>query len=205
MTKAKKKSPLLKEQTIVLIKPDGVKRGLIGKVLTRFEESGLKIVALKMVWIDKEMAQKHYPDSRTELLTGIGKKTLETYEKYGRDTEEELGTKDPLEIGRMVNKWNIEFVTEGPVVAILLEGLHAIDNVRMIAGNTLPTFAEPGTVRGDYSVDSPALANAEQRAVRNIMHASGIPEEAKYEKQLWFHNDEIQEYEVAAHTAMFKS
>lgn len=205
MTKSTTANPLLKERTVVLVKPDGVKRGLIGRVLTRFEESGLKIIGLKMVWVDRELAMKHYPESRTELLKGIGEKTLATYEKYGRDPEEDLGTKDPLELGKMVNKWNIDFVTEGPVVAILLEGLHAIDNVRMVAGNTLPVFAQPGTIRGDFSIDSPALANAEQRAVRNIIHASGNPEEAQYEAELWFHNDEIQDYELPAHAAMFKS
>jgi nucleoside-diphosphate kinase len=200
-----KKKEFLNERTVVLIKPDGVMRGLIGKVLTRFEESGLKIVAMKMVWIDDEHAMKHYPDAREELLRGMGEKTLKTYEKYGMDPEEDLGTKDPLELGKMVNKWNIDFVTEGPVVAVLLEGVHAIDNVRMIAGNTLPVFAEPGTVRGDFSIDSPAVANSEKRAIRNIMHASGNAEEAKYEEELWFHKDEIYDYKRPDHAAMFKA
>lgn len=204
MSQATAKNPLHQERTVVLVKPDGVKRGLVGRVLTRFEEAGLKIVGMKLVWVDRELAEKHYPESRTELLKGIGEKTLATYEKYGRDPEEDLGTKDALELGKMVNKWNIDFVTEGPVVALLLEGLHAIDNVRMVAGNTLPVFANPGTIRGDFSIDSPALANAEKRAVRNIIHASGNIEEAKYEEQLWFRNDEIQDYEIASHAAMFK-
>jgi nucleoside-diphosphate kinase len=194
-----------KERTVVLIKPDGVQRGLIGQVLARFERAGLKIIALKMVWADRSMAGKHYPDSRTEFLKGMGEKTLATYEKYGKDPNEELGTMDPLEIGRMVNSWNMDFITSGPVVAILLEGLHAIDNVRMIAGNTLPTFAEPGTVRGDYSLDSPALANANKRAVRNLMHASGNPEEAKYEQELWFRESDIQDYTRADEDVMFSS
>lgn len=198
-------SDVRKERTVVLVKPDGVMRGLIGEITSRFERAGLKIVAMKMVWADKDMAGKHYPDSRTELLTGMGKKTLATYEKYGRDPNEELGTKDPLEIGRMVNSWNMEFLTSGPVVALLLEGLHAIDNVRMIAGNTLPAFAEPGTIRGDYSVDSPALANAKKRAVRNLIHASGNAEEAKYETQLWFRNEDIHEYKRADEDAMFEA
>ncbi|MDP3964592.1 MAG: nucleoside-diphosphate kinase [bacterium] len=196
-------TPLEKERTVVLIKPDGVQRALVGNILGRFERIGLKIIAMKMVWVDKSMVAKHYPDDRTELLRGIGEKTLTTYEKYGKDVKEELGTMDPLEIGRMVNQWNMEFLSSGPVVAILLEGLHAIDNVRMIAGNTLPTFAEPGTVRGDFSVDSPALANAKKRAVRNLMHASGNSEEAKYEEQLWFKEEEIYEYKRADTDVMF--
>lgn len=202
MAKAQKADGLI-QQTVVLIKPDGVARGLTGEILTRFEHAGLKIVAMKLVWVDKGMVEKHYPNDRVELMRGIGEKTLATYEKYGKDPHEELGTKDPLEIGRMVNEWNVEFLTSGPVVAILLEGLHAIDNVRMIAGNTLPVMAAPGTIRGDYSLDSPALANSRKRSVRNLIHASGNEEEAKYEAQLWFHTKEIYSYKRAEEDVMF--
>jgi len=194
----------LAEKSVVLIKPDAVKRGLIGEVTSRFEKAGLKILAMKMVWVDRELAAKHYPDSRQELLRGIGEKTLETYKKYGLDAGEDLGTMDPLVIGKMVNQWNMDFLTSGPVVAILLSGLHAIDNVRMMAGNTLPTFASPGTIRGDFSVDSPALANTRKRAVRNIIHASGNAEEAKYEEELWFRKEEIQDYKRADEAVMFE-
>ncbi len=198
------KENLAKERTVVLIKPDAVKRGLIGEVIRRFEKAGLKIIAMKMVQVDKEMVAKHYPDDRTELLKGIGEKTLATYEKYGKDPKEELGTLDPIELGRMVNNWNMEFLSSGPVVAILIQGLHAIDNVRMMAGNTLPTFAEPGTIRGDFSIDSPALANEKKRAVRNIIHASGNAEEAKYEEQLWFRQGDIYEYVRSEEATMFE-
>jgi len=191
------------EQSLVLVKPDGVKRGLAGEIITRFEKAGLKIVAMKMIWVDKEFAGKHYPEERTELLEGIGKKTLETYEKYGKDPGEELGTKDALEIGRMVNRWNMDFLSSGPVVAILLEGPHAIENVRMVVGATLPVFADPGTIRGDYSLDSPALANERKRSVHNLVHASGNSEEAEYEKQLWFRNEEIQDYKRVDEDIMF--
>lgn len=191
------------ERTVVLVKPDGVQRGLVGEIIHRFENVGLKIVAMKMVWVDADHVAKHYPESRTALLEAIGKKTLETYEKYGRDVHEELGTKDPLEIGRMVNRWNMEFLSSGPVVAMLLEGIHAIDNVRMITGHTLPVFAEPGTIRGDFSIDSPALANARKRPVRNMVHASGNPEEAAYEQELWFHEKEIYDYKRADEEVMF--
>lgn len=191
------------ERTIVLVKPDGVKRGLVGEAISRFEKIGLKIVAMKMIWVDKDMVAKHYPESRTELLRGIGEKTLKTYEKYGKDVNEELGTMDPLEIGKMVNNWNIDFLSSGPVVAILLQGVHAIDNVRMTVGDTLPTFAAPGTIRGDYSTDSPALANATKRSVHNMIHASGNVEEAKYEEELWFRKEEIYEYKRTDEEVMF--
>ncbi|MFH0874234.1 MAG: nucleoside-diphosphate kinase [Candidatus Komeilibacteria bacterium] len=191
------------QRSLVLIKPDAVKRGLIGEILSRLEKSGLKIIGLKMVWVDQELVGQHYPDARTELLEGMGKKTLETYEKYGKDANEELGTMDPVEIGRMINQWNRDFLSSGPVVAIVFEGLHAIDNIRMIAGNTLPVMAQPGTVRGDFSLDSPALANSNKRAVRNMMHASGNEEEAKFEIQLWFHENELQNYKRADEEVMF--
>lgn len=196
---------LQKERTVVLVKPDGVKRGLVGEIISRFEKMGLKIIGLKIVSIDKGMAAKHYPESRTELMEGIGKKTLETYDKYGRDPKEEFGSLDPIEIGKMVNKWNIDFITSGPVVAILLEGVHAVENVRGMIGDTLPVTASPGTVRGDFSIDSPALANIKKRSVKNVIHASGNVEEAKYEEQLWFKkNDVVKNYKRADEEVMFE-
>ena len=196
-------SDIIRERTVVLCKPDTVKRGLIGEIISRFEKAGLKIVAAKMVWVNANIAKKHYPESRTELLEGIGRKTLETYEKYGKDPKEQFGQMSALEIGKMVNSWNIDFITSGPVMALLLEGAHAIDNVRMIVGNTLPTFAQPGTIRGDYSVDSPALANERKRAVRNLVHASGNAPEAKYEAPLWFKKTEIHDYKRSDEDTMF--
>lgn len=195
---------LQKEKTVVLIKPDGVKRGLIGEIISRFEKMGLKVRAMKMVWINQNLAKKHYPENRIDLMRGIGQKTLDTYEKYGRDPKEEFASLDPVAIGKMVNKWNIDFITSGPVIAILLEGVHAIDNVRMLAGHTLPVFATPGTIRGDYSLDSPALANMKKRAVHNLMHASGNAKEAKYEEQLWFKKvDIVDNYKRTDEDVMF--
>lgn len=199
--KAEKKHPM-SERTVVLLKPDAVKRGLVGEIISRFERAGLKTVALKMVWVDKDLVAKHYPDQRDYLIT-VGNKTIKTYEEYGRDPKEELGTKDAYEIGKMVRQWNMGFLTSGPVVALLLQGLHAVDNVRMMAGNTLPRFAEPGTIRGDYSLDSPILANLNKRSVKNIIHASGSIEEAKFEEQLWFHQKEIYQYKRADEDVMF--
>ncbi len=153
---------LQSERTVVLVKPDGVKRGLTGEIIARFEKMGLKIRALKMVWADDDLAKNHYPESRVELMKAIGEKTLVTYEKYGMDPGEKFGKMTPEEIGQMVNKWNIEFLTSGPVVAILLEGLHAVDNVRALVGATMPVAAQAGTIRGDYSLDSAALAECQR-------------------------------------------
>ena len=190
------------ERTVVLIKPDGVKRGLIGEILSRFEKAGLKIVGMKMVWVDFDLAEKHYPKDK-DYLTALGKKSLETYQKYGKDPKEKLGTKDPARIGKMVRSWFANYLTSGPVVAVLLEGNHAIDQVRTMIGHTLPNLAAPGTIRGDYSTDSPVLANAAKRAVKNLVHASGTPQEAKFEEQLWFKKDEIHSYKRAEEEVMF--
>ena len=190
------------ERTLVLIKPDGVVRGLVGEITQRFERTGLKIVGVKMVWADKDQAMAHYPSSE-EHMRGMGEKTLKTYSEYGLDPKEYVGTDDALEIGKMIRQWNADFISQGPVIAIALEGNHAIDNVRLLAGNTIPTFAQPGTIRGDYSIDSPALANSRKRAVKNLIHASGDREEAEREIKHWFKEGELHSYGRADEEAMF--
>jgi len=194
--------PSLKERTLVVIKPDAVKRGLIGEIISRFEKAGLKIVALKLVQPTKEHYNLHYPDSK-EWLRKVGEKTLATYKEYGIDPKKELGTTDKVKIGKMVKKWTVEFMSSGPVVAMIVEGPHAVENVRMIVGPTLPYKAPPGTIRGDFSGDSPALANAAKRAVKNLIHASGDKEEAQREIQLWFAPEEIHDYKRAEEEVMF--
>ena len=172
------------ERTLVIIKPDGVRRQLVGDIIARFERCGLEIERLVQVLASADLLWRHYP-SDEEWLAKVGGKTIKTYQTYGIDAVQELGTADPLEIGKMVKKWLVEFMTSGPVVAFVLRGNHAVDVVRKITGDTIPLFAAPGTIRGDYAVDSPDLANAEHRAVANLVHASGTVEEAKYEIGLW--------------------
>ncbi|OGY25365.1 MAG: nucleoside-diphosphate kinase [Candidatus Woykebacteria bacterium RBG_16_43_9] len=181
------------ERTVVLVKPDGVRRGLIGEVISRFEKMGLKIVALKMMWAKEDHLGKHYIDD-TEYLKKLGEKTLKTYKEYGKDAGEDLGVTDPLELGKLIRKWTIDYVGSGPVVAMLIEGRHAVDNVKGIAGPTMPVNAAAGTIRGDLSTDSAAYANPEKRGVQNIVHVSGTIQEAKFEERLWFHEDEIHNY-----------
>lgn len=185
------------EQTVVLVKPDGVKRGLIGEVIRRFEQMGLKVIALKMVSPDESVLQKHYRSDDVEYLKTLGSKTLKTYSEYGKDAKKDLGTDDPLELGKMVIGWLFDYVKSGPMVAMILEGKHAVDNVKMAAGPTMPVQAPPGTIRGDFATDSAAYANAEKRGVANIIHVSGSLQEANAEKALWFTPSEIFEYKRA--------
>lgn len=190
------------ERTFMLVKPDGVKRGLVGECVRRIEQRGLKIIALKMICATEEHAHGHYPGT-DEWMSGMGGKTLETYAKYGKDAQKELGTKDPLEIGKKVYQWNTDFLASGPTVAIVISGIHAIDMVRKIVGKTIPAFAEMGTIRGDFSVDSPVLANAGKRAIHNLVHASGDPKEADHEIEHWFSPEEIHDYKRAEEDIMF--
>ncbi|KKT29859.1 nucleoside-diphosphate kinase [Candidatus Giovannonibacteria bacterium RIFCSPLOWO2_12_FULL_44_25] len=190
------------ERTLVLIKPDGVKRGLAGEVVRRIEQRGLKIVALKMIWVTKDQIDKHYPKDPA-WVHRLGEKSLGTYQKYGIDPVQALGTADADEIGKMVRGWIVDFMVSGPLVKMVVEGVHAIDMVRKLCGNTLPNLAEMGTIRGDYSVDSPALANSDKRAVHNIIHASETSEEAAHELAYWFSKDEIHDYKRAEEDIMF--
>jgi nucleoside-diphosphate kinase len=182
------------EQTVVLIKPDGVRRGLTGEIIHRFERMGLKIVAMKMIIPTKELLDKHYATDKQSTVERIGNKTLDTYKKYGKDVKKEFGTDNPAVLGKMVVGWLLDFMISTPVVAILLEGEHAVENVVNLAGPTMPVAAPAGTIRGDFSTDSAAYANEEKRAVKNVVHISATIEEANFEKNLWFSADEIYQY-----------
>ncbi|HET8679093.1 MAG TPA: nucleoside-diphosphate kinase, partial [bacterium] len=181
------------EQTLVFLKPDGVQRGLIGEVIGRFERAGLKVIGLKMIRAATDLLGRHYPSDEGFLRT-IGGKTLEAFQAAGLDVRKETGTDDALTIGRRVRQWLIDFVASGPVVAFVLQGTHAIAVTRKLVGDTLPYRAAPGTIRGDFSADSPAVANLQKRPVRNLVHASGSPEEAAFEIGLWFSPSELQDY-----------
>jgi nucleoside-diphosphate kinase len=184
------------ERTYVMVKPDGVKRGLTGEIIRRFEQRGLKVVALEMAKPTVQQVDDHYPKS-DKWIARVGEKTLSTYEKYGYDAMKELGTTDATEIGKQVRKWLIDFMTSAPLVKMVVEGVHAIDMVRKLCGETMPSAAALGSIRGDYSVDSAAAANKDKRAVMNIVHASETQEEAEHEINHWFKPEAIHSYSRA--------
>ncbi len=181
------------ERSYVMLKPDGVKKGLIGEVIKRFEQRDLKIVALDMFQPTTDQIDNHYPKDPA-WITRLGEKTLSTYEKYGYDAMADFGTTKAEEIGPEIRKWLINYMTSAPLVKMVVQGTHAVDMIRKISGPTMPYQADMGTIRGDYSNDSPALANAEKRAVMNIMHASETPEEAEHEIKYWFGDAVIHDY-----------
>ena len=181
------------EQTYVMIKPDGVRKGLIGEIINRFERRDLKIVALEMFQPSHDQIDNHYPKNE-EWITRLGNKTLTTYQKYGYDAMLDFGTIDPVVIGPEIRKWLIDYMESSPLVKMVVQGVHSVDVVRKIAGQTMPYLAEMGTIRGDFSIDSPALANKEKRAVMNIVHCSETPEEAAHEIKHWFLDKETYVY-----------
>src|SRR3989338_1114562 len=173
------------ERTFLMIKPDGVRRGLTGEIIRRVEQVGLKIVALKLYRPTVEQVDTHYPKDEA-WITRLGQKTLSTYEKFGYDAVKELGTNKAEEIGPMVREWLINFMTSGPVVIMVVQGVHAVNMMRKLSGPTMPADAELGTIRGDFAVDSAAAANRDKRAVFNLVHASETAEEAAHETGHWF-------------------
>jgi nucleoside-diphosphate kinase len=173
------------EDTLVLIKPDAFQRGLSGEIISRLERTGFTLKEMKLTKPSKELIEKHYPEDE-EWLKSIGNKTIKTYEKYDLNIVDDIGTYDPLEVGKKIRKWLIQYVTSGPVIAMVVSGNHAVEMVRKLVGNTAPIFAELGTIRGDYSIDSPDLADREKRSIHNLVHASGNIKEAKKEIALWF-------------------
>lgn len=156
-----------KQKTLVLIKPDGVVRQLVGKVITRFEDAGLKIIGMKMVWIDGKYARKHYQE--------------DIEKKHGKRVRDGL----------------IEYIKEGPIIAFALEGVNAIAVVRKIVGSTYPSESAPGTIRGDFAHISKDYANTNEINVRNLIHASSDETDAERELTLWFTQKELHDYKTA--------
>jgi nucleoside diphosphate kinase (EC 2.7.4.6) len=184
------------ERTFLLIKPDAVQRGLIGEIIARIERTGLKIVALKMIKPTKEQALKFYPSDK-EWLISVANKSLTVYKQLGLDPKKDFGTDDPVEIGKIIKDWLAEFLASGPCVAMVIEGNRAVEVIRKIVGVTRPYEALPGTIRGDFSTDSPELANILKRPLRNLVHAADSKEAAEKEIKFWFKDDEIMNYKRA--------
>jgi len=175
----------MRQRTFVMIKPDGVQRGLVGEIITTFERAGFTITTMDLRQPTKEIVQKHYPDSE-EWLTTAGKKAIQGYQEVGLEIETEMGTSEPLEIGKIIKQRLVNYICSDKVVVMILEGNLAVANVRRLCGHTLPYLADPASIRGRFSLDSPDLSMAEKRPVLNLVHASGNPEEAEFEINLWF-------------------
>ena len=154
------------EKTLILLKPDTVQRCIAGQIISRFESTGLKIIGMKMVRVEKDFSKKHYKAHvEKEFYKGLE-----------------------------------EFITVSPIIAIVLEGISAVETVRKMVGATEPKTAQPGTIRGDYAHHSYEYTNNKGIAIKNLIHASGTKDEAEREVALWFSKSEIYSYETAHDT-----
>ena len=183
---------LKNEKTLVVIKPDGVQRALIGELIRRYEQSGLKLVGLKMIVPTADFIRKHYTID-PEWFVKTGTKTIESYKKKGKTPPSE----DPIKITTVILESLIKFMTAGPVVAMVWQGMHAVGIVRKITGGTEPLTSDMGTIRGDLTLDSYEASDADGRAIRNLVHASGSTDDAEKEIALWFEPEEILSYKLA--------
>lgn len=176
------------EKTLVLLKPDAVQRNLIGEIIGRFEKAGLKIVALKFVLPTKAQAHKHYVKNEAEIVA-LGQRSIEGQKKSGIEVK-----KDPKTQGQEIVDKLVRFLSSSPVVAMVLEGNQAIAITRKLVGSTEPLQSAAGTIRGDYTTDSYALADTGDRAVRNLVHASSSQFDSEYEIKVWFGDKEVISY-----------
>jgi nucleoside-diphosphate kinase len=179
------------EKTLVLFKPDVVQRQIVGEFITRFERKGFKIVGMKMIWPTKKLVGLHYAEEK-EYLIEVGKKTI----KSALERNEKMKESDPLKVGKKIREWNMEYLSCGPILAIVLEGASVIESVRKMIGSTNPITADIGTIRADYSPDSYMLANIQGRNTRTLLHASDSSKSAKREIPLWFKKGELYKYSV---------
>ena len=178
------------EQTLILIKPDGVQRGLVGEILGRFERVCLKVVAMKMVHASHEDVDRHYALTE-EWMRAVYEKAKAKYEANGQ----KFPFPDHIAYGTDIKRGLVEFLKSAPIIALVLEGEMAVSLVRKLVGSTEPASSAPGTIRGDLSHDTYALSNAQNRPLRNLIHASGTVDEAKQEIPVWFSETELYKYE----------
>src|SRR3989338_5564284 len=185
---SQKTSEKMKEKTLVLIKPDGVQRALVGEIMSRFERTGLKVIGIKMMYASKELAGKYYDDDE-EWLKSVGEKASKAAQERGDKLKE-----TPIQFGKKIRKQLMDYISMSPVVALVLEGHNAVATVRKLVGPTSPEHAAPGTIRGDYSHETYVMADTRGRPIQNLIHASGTAHEALREIPVWFTPAELHAY-----------
>jgi len=156
------------ERTLILFKPDAVQRGVVGEILTRFERVGLKIIGTKMIAPDEAHYHKHYEEIG-QVITRRGEATFNNV---------------------------LQMMNEGPVIAMVLEGVEAVELVRKLVGSTEPKSSAPGTIRGDFSHMSYGYGDEKGMGIPNLIHASGDLDDAKKEIPHWFADEELYDYSV---------
>jgi nucleoside-diphosphate kinase len=193
-----KKPHLSRERTLIVIKPDGVQRSLIGEIIRRYERVGLKLVGMKMMVLDESFIEKHYtldPD----WIGLAGEKSMRGAREKGHAPLAET----PLEVGGIILERLKRYLASGPVIAMVWQGAHAIEIVRKLTGGTEPLSSAVGTIRGDLVLDSYQMSSEDGRAVRNLVHSSGSIKEAGTEIAHWFKKDELADYALAQERILY--
>ncbi len=184
-----KKSHPRYEQTLIIMKPDSIQRSLVGEIISRYERSGLKLIAMKMIVPTSDMIEKHYTlDPEWRRVTG--EKTIKSFHDKGLKPPHE----NPLDVTNILLKRLCTYMTSGPIIVMIWEGAHSVAIVRKLTGGTEPLTSDVGTIRGDYVLDSYQMTEADGRCIRNLVHASGSVKEAQDEIQHWFSDKEIINY-----------
>ncbi|MBP6929408.1 MAG: nucleoside-diphosphate kinase [Candidatus Moranbacteria bacterium] len=186
-----------KERTLIIVKPDGIQRSLMGEILMRIERTGLKFVAMKFLLPEADQCWKHY-NKDEEWFLKKGARIVDDRTTHGLPIE-----KEAVEYGKDIIQSNVDFFTSGPVLAAVIEGNQSVAIVKKLVGGTEPTTSDVGTIRGDFTVDSYALSSLDNRAVRNLIHCSDSPEEAEREIPIWFTSADIIGYRLVQEQVLY--
>lgn len=186
-----------KERSLVILKPDAIQRSLMGTIISRIENTGLKFVAMRLIVPKAEQCWTHYNKDEAWFLKK-GTRVVEDRQAQGLPVE-----KEPIEYGKDIIQANVDFFTSGPVLALIVEGNQSVAIVKKLVGGTEPTTSDVGTIRGDLTVDSYALSSIDNRAVRNLVHCSDSPEEAEREIPIWFEESEILKYRLVQEQILY--
>jgi len=188
---------LQKEKSLVIIKPDGVQRGLIGEIIKRLERTGLKLIALKFTVPTEKQCWEHYAKNDKWFLEK-GNRVTDDRKKQGLSVD-----KEPIEYGKDIIRANVKFFTSGPVVQMVFQGNSAVGIVKKIVGGTEPLTSDVGTIRGDLTIDSYDLSSVDNRAVRNLIHCSDSPAEAAREIDIWFKKNDLLNYRLVGEQILY--
>lgn len=185
------------EKTFAILKPDAIQRSMIGTLITRFENVGLKVSAIKLILATEQQCWDHYAKDEA-WFTEKGNKIIENRQKNGMPVE-----KEAIEYGKDIIRALVKFMTSGPIIPMILKGNRAVEIVKKLVGSTEPLTSDVGTIRSDFTLDSYELANLDDRAVRNLVHCSDKVEEAEREIAIWFKEDEIINYRLVAEQILY--
>ncbi|MEI8343950.1 MAG: nucleoside-diphosphate kinase [Candidatus Moraniibacteriota bacterium] len=186
-----------KERTFVILKPDAIQRNFIGEIISRFERTGLKITAMRLLVPKAEQCWTHYNKDEA-WFQSKGERIVKGRQENNLPVE-----KEAIEYGKDIIGQLVTFMTSGPVLAMVIEGNQAVGIVTKLVGGTEPLTSDIGTIRGDLTLDSYDLAGIDGRAVRNLIHCSDKPSEAEREIKIWFDEEEIINYRSIAEQMLY--